>query len=440
MKSLTTLTTLATSMTQNTSTPNQTLMQQLINDRYRYLIQRYFDNERSVQISTIGSMSLNTTAAIPLGATSATLTASWTYQTYTQLVNFSDGEQRPVLFTGGSTAITWSTPITGTTLTLVNTVPSGATTATLASVWSLATQNLLSQFSDGEQKTVTYTQNSSSISWTGGLTGPVGATVQTSEVTQSIGTLGVRDYAIPADVSKIKNGTITVGQLKFQPVPIESVQEWDMITMLPYNSDIPNYFFIYNGKFGIFPVPSTTGNVINFNYKSRFADMTFADTTGTLATMVAGSTAVTGTATTWNTQYPNGVPIQYLNLYLRADPATGGDGIWYPIYQFNSSTSLTLALPVVNAPNITTATTYTIGQMPVLQEDFHDMIVYSALRIYFSSIVKDEAKFKEFDALYKEGLELLKDYAGTKQVNVDLEDTPNQINPNLFIYSPSGGN
>jgi hypothetical protein len=435
MKTFTNLSNLATSLTQNTSTANVTLMQQLINDRHRYLLQRYFDNERSVQLSTIGSMALNATASIPLNATSATLTSSWTYPTYTILVNFSDGEQRPVLFTNGSTTITWVTPISGTSLSLVNSLSTGATSATLASIWSFSTQNLLSQFSDGEQKTVTYTKNSTAISWTGGLTGPVGATIQTSEVTQSINTLGVQSYSIPADVSKIKNGTITIGQLKFQPVPIESIQEWDLITMLPYNSDIPNYFFIYNGKMSIFPIPSTTGNVINFNYKTRVADMTFTDTTGTLATMVSGSTAVTGTATAWNTQYPNGVPIQYLNLYLRADPATGGDGIWYPIYQFNSATSLTLALPVVNAPAITTSTTYTIGQMPILQEDFHDMITYSALRIYFSSIVLNEEKYREFDALFKEGLELLKDYDGSKQVNVDLEATPNQINPNLFVFA-----
>ncbi len=187
---------------------------------------------------------------------------------------------------------------------------------------------------------------------------------------------------------------------------------------------------------------------MTFNYKTRVADMTYSDyglqndgtstaSSGTLATMVIGSTTVTGTTTNWNTTggYPLNTVLTFQNLYLRADPATGGDGIWYPIYQFNSNTSLTLALPVINAPNISATTKYTIGQMPLLSEDFHDMIVFYALKIYFSSIVKDDAQFKKFDALYTERLDLMKDYVGTKSNNIDLEDTPNQINPNLFVYA-----
>lgn len=450
MKTFTTLTNLATNLSLNTSTQNTTLVQQLLNDRHRYLIEKYFDNERGLQLSTIGSMNLNCTTNLALGATSATLTAQWTYPTYTILTNFSDGEQRSILFTNGSTAITWSQGLAGTSLGLTGSLLTGATTATLSSLWTLSTQSLLSTFSDGEQKTVTYTKNSSAISWTGGLLGPVGATIQTSEVTGVIGTLGVRDYNIPANVSKIKNNTVTIGQIKYQPVPVQTIQEWDALTMLPYNSDIPYYFFIYNGKLGIFPIPSTTGNIISVNYKTRVSDMVLTDYglqlsgnnvntvqpsgAGTLATMVVGSTAVTGTGTSWNTtgKFPLNTPIQYLNYYLRADPTTGGDGIWYPIYQFNSDTSLTLALPVVNAPAITTSTNYTIGQMPLLSEDFHDLIVYSLLRIYFSSIVDNEAKYKQFDTLYKEGLVMLGDYAGTKSQSVDLEGEFPIVNYNLF--------
>jgi hypothetical protein len=102
---------------------------------------------------------------------------------------------------------------------------------------------------------------------------------------------------------------------------------------------------------------------------------------------------------------------------------------------FNSNTSLTLDLPVVNAPNITAATTYTIGQFPLLQEDFHDMLVFGALKIYFNSIVKDKSKFQMYDALYAERLQLLEAYAGTKSVNVDLGAEPEQVNPNLFLYA-----
>lgn len=369
MRSLTNLTNYFTSLSTNVSTANVTLGQQMINDQIRYLIQKYFDNERSAQTTTVGGMSLTLTGTLSIGAVTATLTASWAYPTVTQLVNFSGSQQRSVLFTNGSTAISWT----------------GALTAT---------------------------------------------------ATTAISTVGVQDYTIPANISKIKDDTINVGQLKYVPVEVKTRQEWDLINFLPYTSDIPQYYFIYNGKLSIFPIPSTTGNILSFNYKTRVSDMTYADySVGTLASggMAVGSVTVNGTSTLWSV-YPQNTDISFLNLMIRADPATGGDGIWYPIRMFTSATALVLVSPVVNAPNVTTSTTYTIGQFPLLSEDFHDMIVYGALKIYFSSIVKDGGQYKQYDALYQERLELLEEYAGTKSVQVDLGQEPSPVNTNLFTY------
>jgi len=357
-----------TTLANNNSAQAVATGQFLINDQHRQLLEKWFDNERTITFSTIGSMSLTTTGPISSGSTSATLSSAWTYITCTQLVNFSDGEQQNVTFTTGSTAITWTVGLNNT-------------------------------------------------------------------VTSAISTLGVQNYNIPANISKTKNVTVNVGQLKYQPIFIESIQDWDWLNFLPYNSDIPNNVYIYNGTIRLYPIPSTTGNIITVNFKERVGDMTYQDyTVGTLATMVAGSTTVTGTSTLW-TAFPQNTNIQFQNLYIRADVSTGGDGMWYPIVQFNSATSLTLALPVVNAPSITSSTTYTIAQLPLLQEDFHDMLVYGALKVYFSTIVPDNSRFEQFSTLYKERLELLEDYAGTKQVNVDLGGEINQVNPNLFPFA-----
>lgn len=372
MKSLTTLTNLFTNLSNNTSAANATVGAQLINDQQRDLLQKYFDNERTVTTTTVGGQHLILTGAPTAGATAATLTVAWTYPTNSQLVTFSDGEQRTVLFTFNSTAISWS----------------------------------------------------------GGLT---------SGVTTAISSVGVQYYTIPANVSKIKNNTINVGQLKYQPVPIETRAEWDMVNFLPYTSDIPNYFFIYNGQLGIWPIPSTTGNIITFNYQTRVADLSFADySTGTLAAggMVAGSVSVTGLLTSWNTTglFPLNTDVTASNLMIKANPPFG-DGIWYQIRQFNSDTTLTLTSAVVNAPNITATTTYTIGQFPILSEDFHDMLVYGALMVYYTFIVKEPDLYKEAKDLYDVRLELLASYAGTKSVNVDLGEMPNPVNPNLFLYA-----
>lgn len=372
MKTFTQLKNLFTNLSSNTSTANDALGGQLINDQHRYLIQKYFDNERSVSMTTIGAMDLTLTGAPVLGATSATLTSAWSYPTVTQLVTFSNGDQISTLFTNGSTAISWSVPLSD-----------AATTA--------------------------------------------------------ISTVGVQAYPIPANISKIINDTINVGQLRYQPAPVQTRAEWDMINFLPYTSDIPNYYFIYNGNLEIFPIPSTTGNIINFNYKTRVADLSFADySTGNIDVggAVSGDNTVTGTSTAWNTTgaYPVNVDISYWNLNLKINPPYG-DGIFYPIQRFTSATSLELLKPIVSAPNIIAGTTYTIGQLPLLSEDFQDMLVYGALKVYYSSIVKDKDKFQEFSDLYAERLALLQAYAGTKSVNVDLENEPQMVNPNLFIYA-----
>lgn len=361
-----------TDLSNNTAATNLVRGQGLLNDMHRYLLQKYFDNLQTSTMSTVGGVSdLGITASLSIGAVSATLDSAWAYPTAYQLVNFSSGEQRNVLFTYNSTALSWSVALTET-------------------------------------------------------------------ATDTIDTTGVQYYNIPQNISKIKDMSVTVGQLKFTPAPILTQVDWDNVNFLPYTSDIPQYYFIFNNRLGIFPVPSTTGNVITFNYKLRVADMSYADySTGTVGGTV-GTTAITGASTSWNTTgtYPLNVDLTYANLFIRITPPKG-DGQWYQIRTFTSDTVLTLVNPLVNAPAMSSGAAYTIGQFPLLQEDFHDMMVYGALRVYFNAIVKDQEKFKLYDGLYQERLTLLEDYAGTRQVNVDLGAEPNPTNPNLFLYANS---
>jgi len=382
MKTFPQILNLATSLTQNTTAANQALMRTLMDSQHRFLIQKYFDNERSFQTTTVGGMDLTLTATPSAGDTTATLTAVWAYPTVTQYGNFSNGDQRAILFTTGS----------------------------------------------------------ASIAWTGGLT---------NAATTNLTTVGVQKYAIPAVISKITNDTVNVGQLRYVPAPVQTRQEWDLLNFLPYTSDIPNYFFIYQGNLEIWPIPSTTGNLITFNYKARVPDFSFLwaaggstwtpgavptdYTTGTIATATVGSTAITGTSTSWSTtgKFPLNTDVSFFNLYLRIDPPKG-DGMWYPISQFTGETSLTLSLPIINAPSVSGAT-YTIGQMPLLNEDFHDMLPYGSARTYSMSIKKDESMHKMFTEMYGEMLKMLEDYAGSKTINVDLQATPMMTNPNLYF-------
>lgn len=356
-------------LTQNFTTANVAFGARLIDDQHRYLLQKYFDNERTYTTVTRGAETLAMTTTRSIGDTSAVLTATWTGPTTTQLVVFSGGEQRSVLFTQNSTAISWQTGLTET-------------------------------------------------------------------ATAAITTIGVQAYPIPANVSKIKNDTITVGQLVYTPAPVQSIQEWTMLNALPYTSDIPNYFYIYQNQVLFWPIPSTSGNIISFNYKGRIPNFTYADyIVGQIATATVGSNLITGTSTVW-TAFPNNVDLSYTNLMFKLDPPFG-DGLWYPIQRFTSATALTLSQPIVNVNLLTGTPTYVIGQFPLLQEDFHDMLIYGALMVYYTSIVKDRDQFAMYKGLYEQKLVLLEAYAGTKSVNVDLGSQPIQNNPNLYLFASS---
>lgn len=233
-------------------------------------------------------------------------------------------------------------------------------------------------------------------------------------------------YKLPPNYSKLKTITITIGNLKWTPTEILTREEWDKLNVFPYYADIPSNYFIYNNQIQIWPIPSTTGNTITINYKYRVADLSLADTSAGTVSIAPNTTTVTGIGTGW---IPT-VNTNSENRWIQFSSPTG-DNLWYQVQSVNSPTSITL----YDAYYGTTAVSggnYVLGQMPLLIEDFHDMLVYGALKSYFSTIVLDEGKFKNFDTLYNTRLELLAEYAGTKTIHVNLGRRQGYMNPNLF--------
>jgi hypothetical protein len=351
----------------NSSPANKTLAGQLINQEHRYLLLRYFDNERSFTMTTVGPQTLAITAGT---STTATLSSAWTYNSCQQLVVFSDGEQRTVFFTQGNTTITWQSALT------------------------------------------------------------------TTQTTGNISCVGVQSYRMPANISKLKTASITIGQLVYIAYPVNSVQEWVKVNALPYTAAYPAYFFLYNDELQFWPIPSSTGQIITLYAQITTPDLSYADVTGTIASlgMSVGSNTITASGTPF-ANFPANVDLTFTNLQIVAAPPNG-DGLNYQIQNFTSFASATLLKPVVYAPNQTGSGTFTIGQYPLLDGDFHDAIVYGALRTYFSSIVTDQVKSAYFGGLYQERLNRMEFYLSNKQTNVDLGATPLPRNPNLFLYAP----
>lgn len=489
------------SLSQNSTSANATLYGQLANTEHRYLLQKYFANQGSFNVETIGQTSLTLNAAVPINSTSCTLNENWPYQTVQAQLTFSDGEVVNGQFTSGSPTVSWLPALQGTLFYTVNGISAGATSAVLQSVWTYPSGNYLTSFSDGSTKTITFVNNSTAISWTGGLAENVLNTIYTSTIAASsnasIG--GVQFYPFPPNFSKLKDITMTVGVLRWTMTEIRTREEWDNLNVFPYYASIPSKFFIYpggdkGGMIGIWPIPSTTGNVITFNYKFRVPDLSLSDygsisytsltgalevgdtltvgsatgtvlsytstnislgniagtvstgsfttTSGAAGTISAvgtvsvsnGSMAITGTGTSF-------IPTTNQQLESRwiMFPQPTGDGLWYQIQNISSTTGITLYQPYQGI-TITNTPGFIIGQMPLIAEDFQDMLPHKVLQYYFSSLVDNPKKAEEFERIYDKKLELLSEYSGTNTVNVNLSPKGRRNNPNSFPYNTIGTN
>lgn len=438
MQSFTQGQSLFTTISQNNTASNLTYYGLLANIEHRYLLQKYFANEGSYSIQTIGQTSLTLSGALNVGATTATLAASWPYQTCTAQVTFADGESVLANLTNGSTSMTWAPGLPGNIYYLTASLSSGATTAVLSSAWSSPSGTYTAQFSDGSTKSVTFTLNSTAISWTGGLSNNVINSIQVSVIASgsnpSIG--GIQFYPFPPNYSKLKDITITVGVLKWTLSEVRTREEWDNLNVFPYYASIPSKFFIYpggdkGGQIGIWPIPSTTGNVITFNYKFRVPDLSLADYAVGTVSVANGSTAVTGATTVWTVTTNAQLESRWIQF---AQP--NGDNLWYQVQSVNSNTSITLYQPY---QGITiSGGAYILGQMPLIAEDFQDMIPWKVLQYYFTSIVDNPKKAEEYEKIYDTKLELLAEYSGSNVVNVNLSRRPLRRNPNLFPYNNIG--
>lgn len=336
-----------------------------------------------------------------------------------QLINDS---HRYLLQKYFSNETTYAIPTAGgQTLILTAPLTAGSISATLTTPWTGNITRVQVTFSNGEIRMVNFETNSTAISWQVALN---------TNATETITSGGNQYYPLPPNYSKLKSITIQVGNLQWTLSEILTTAEWNQLNVFPYYADIPYNFFIYPGgdhgaQIGIWPIPATTGNVITFSYKYRVPDLSIPDyATGTVS-VDSKTQAITGTTTSFAVSTNAQNESRWVQI-----PQPTGDNLWYQIQSIDSGTGLTLYQPYQGI-NVTNSG-YTIGQMPILPEDFHDLLVYNPLYIYYSSISPDATKAANFKELYDERLKLLQAYSGTNTANVNLSARISQLNPNSF--------
>lgn len=238
---------------------------------------------------------------------------------------------------------------------------------------------------------------------------------------------------IPQYVDRVFSVTVTVGTYTYSPRECPSREMWDRLNMVTVSSDIPTWWYVFDGKIGLFPKPSTSSNTITINGKRLVKDLTIADyTTGGVLTTVVDSATVTGTGTTWATSMAG----RWLRI-TESDTTNKGDGFWYEILSVQSTTSLTLVRPYKGTAITAGDAAYSISQFSLVPEQYQDLPIYGALRTYFTSVEPEQTKAQlyggMYDAMYKS---MVESYANRNESCVVDDGTGydyQQENPNLFI-------
>lgn len=241
-----------------------------------------------------------------------------------------------------------------------------------------------------------------------------------------------QDYDLPYNIKTLINVYVSVGNIRYQLTEAPTRAFWDSLNFVPYTSDIPQYYYIFNKKLYMFPTPASNGNVITYNYKTRLEDLSQADYSAGTVVVTNASQVVTGTATTFTPQMVG----SWIRVTPQASATAYGDGNWYEIGSYTSPTVLGLVNQYQGAT--TTTTPYVIGEMPLLPEDYQDLPVYRACSVYFTTRVPDQARAQMFDALYKEGFAKLDAEFGSKSNSVAITPADSElVNPNLYVRSIS---
>lgn len=239
---------------------------------------------------------------------------------------------------------------------------------------------------------------------------------------------------LPYDCLQVMPGVkVTRSSTVYTPREAPSRDFWNSLNESTVYSDTPEWYFIDDNQIGFFPIPSTSGtNVVTVPYKRRIKDLSIADyITGGVQALANAATAITGTGTTWTASMVG----RYIRI-TESDTANKGDGEWYEIGSYSSATSIGL-IKAYNGTTISAGNAaFTIGQMPILHEDYHDLPVKYALWQYWDAQDGSDAaqKASQYKGEWEQGLKDLKADFGNKTSSRVVEDDETSMdNPNLYV-------
>lgn len=160
-------------------------------------------------------------------------------------------------------------------------------------------------------------------------------------------------------------------------------------------------------------------------------------TSGATLAVTNGNSTVTASSNIFNAWMAIGNTFAWLRIPHSSTDTQNGDNQWYQINSVESPTSLTLKNQYTGN-TLSAASTFTIGQAPILPEDYQDLPMYRALELYYTTRFPDAVRAQLYHQKYEDGLAELNDEYGSKTTSVVLSDTEANIaNANLFVRSVS---
>lgn len=123
--------------------------------------------------------------------------------------------------------------------------------------------------------------------------------------------------------------------------------------------------------------------------------------------------------------------------------SANGDNQWYQISAFGTQVTYGTTVTLANQYGGTTVTAgkFTIGDMSILPEDYEDLPLYRTAAIYYTTRFPDPGKAQLYQKYWDDGILKLDEEFGSKTESVILPDVEQPlVNPNLFQRSVSGPN
>jgi len=206
--------------------------------------------------------------------------------------------------------------------------------------------------------------------------------------------------------------TIYAPEMVFDPVRWKRILQYRLGT-----GDVPYFTYVENTSYKVQPVPASTGNLIVLRGRLILKNLTIPDVTNITVASIANQ----GTALVVSGSMTADMVGRCIQI-TETTAANGGDGLWYEIASYTSSTQVTLTKPYEGTSIVAGTAASIIGQVPIVPQAYQPAILYRAVALYWQQ-QGELARAKTYWMMYDGGMEAgYKDeYGGLIQQMIDNE-------------------